>query len=74
MSHTNTTPALTTSSEIVQELHGCAAGDLIVLDHQQQVEALEVAAAGGNEAFVSTLIFLLPSHLQGAAAEAWAAN
>lgn len=73
MSNTDNTTALQTASEIVQELHGCAAGDLIGLDHQQQAEALKTAAAGGTEAFVSTLIFLLPLHLRTAAAEAWAA-
>lgn len=77
MSNTNnapntSTPALKTASEIAQEIHGCAAGDLIELDHKQQAEALKSAAAGGTEAFVSTLIFLLPLHLRTAAADAWA--
>lgn len=74
MSNNTPTPALKMASEIVQELHGCAADDLISLDHQQQTEALKTAAAGGTEAFVSTLIFLLPLHLRTAAAEAWTAN
>lgn len=71
MSHTNNTPALTTSSEIVQELHGCPAGELIELDHQQQAEALKTAAEGGTDAFVSTLLFLIPLHLRKQAADSW---
>lgn len=74
MNTINNKTALQTASEIAQELHNCAADGLTDLDHQQQVEALKTAAAGGSEAFVSTLIFLLPQHLRAAAAEAWAAN
>lgn len=72
MSNFNNTPALQTASGIAQELHGCAPGNLIDLDHARQSEVLKTAAAGGSEAFVSTLIFLLPQHLRAAAAEAWA--
>lgn len=69
MSNTNN---LKTASEIVSELHNCASDDLVGLDHKKQVEALERAAKGGTEAFVSTIIFLLPMHLRTAAANAWA--
>ncbi len=67
------TPALQTASEIVQELHNCAADGLSDLSPQQQTEAMKAAAAGGTEAFVSTLIFLLPGDLRAAAADAWLA-
>lgn len=74
MNTINNKTALKTASEIAQELHSCAAGDLADMSPQQQIEALKTAAAGGTEAFVSTLIFLMPQHLRAAAAEAWAAN
>lgn len=71
MSNADNTNNLKTTSEIVQELHGYAAGDLIGLNQQQQADALKLAAEGGTDAFVSTLLFLIPLHLREQAADAW---
>lgn len=63
--------SLAVAMEIVKEALGTEPARLHLLSYYEQVEIMNVASKAGTEAFVSTLIALLPPHLRLHAAGAW---